>query len=1369
MDCRFTRLCPICSGTHHVLTCSSRLPGATPQSTTSNLVADIETAEPLQSFLNFRESNAVILQTASVIAASGTESGPIRILLDSGSQRSYCTRDLADRLDAKFIRNEKLSHSTFGGKTSLPGSFRVVEIEIKSRHSSAHTTTECVVVDTITRSVFTSINKASIHHHAHLQNLQLADEPDSQQPITMLIGLDHYWSIVGSEMRKGAKQAPVAITSIFGWIISGNVPSSHLNNTHSFLTQSVSTPRKPSSLDKLLRQFWELESLGIAEEELNTNDEYALQQFDDKVQFINGRYKVGLIWKPFHPALQSNRVSAEKRQSRVAKRLEANPSLQLEYEKAIQEFIDCEYVEEAHSPCTRGEFYMPHRPQEKVSSTTYKVRPVFDASAKDGNGNSLNDCLLTGPSLIPDVLDVMLRWRQWPVAFVSDLRRAFLQIEVDDCDRDFLRFLWNGKVYRFQRVPFGVNCSPFLLNATIRHHLQLDKDSGQYDPTLVTEIDQAMYVDDYVSGAQDSNAAAEKAIISNKILSDAGMTLRGWTSNSSELSRVLEGAGCDVLTVNEGIRVLGTEWSSSDQLYVRSVLWCANNAITKRELARYIPQAYDVLGILSPIVIRGKILLQRLWQANIGWDDANLSPQLLAEAEVVKSEFQKFEEITIPRYYFSEGSVDESVTLHVFCDASKDAYAACVYISSGDSSSLVIAKSRVAPISTKEIPRLEILGCLLGARLICRVRDQMAATVSHADLCCWTDSTVALSWIISEGAENDKRPVWINNRTKEICTLTKGMKWNHVRTHENPADLATRPVLTVDELKMSQLWWKGPAFILQPNDSWPEPPTSLAAKLQATNLGSPAASDEIDDDICLLTTSSTKPTKATNSTRPEEQHPQVVEPSPDHDAIFELKRCSRYSKVIRITAYALRFTSRMKQRIDTNHPEPEELLPVGQGYLKTKSGQVVSVPSKEERERAEIYWIKRIQVQHFKAEIEDLRLHAKVSSKSHYYALGPKLDSDGVLRSVGRAHRVQQRDPILLPKSSHLTRLLVAEIHENNFHVGVSQTLTEIQTRYWIVRGRQTVRHVLSTCLICKRHKVPPYQQIPSALPQWRLAEKRPFASSGIDFAGPFNVKEGKAYVLLITCCSTRALHLEVTPDQSTTSVINGIRRCRGRRGDIDFIASDNARSFLKARASFPGTEWITIPERAPWWGGFWERLVRSVKTALRHTIGRAGLNFEEFRTLMTEIEAVVNRRPLTYTSDDRDDPLPLRPVDFLLTPGPPPFATTQSPEVTLNSRLKHRKCLLEQAWRRWHREYLNEIHQWRLKEQGRLSPKVGDVVMIEPQQKFKNRALFPLGRITRLIVGTDGHCRAAYIMVNGHEVRRSTKHLYPLEISTGL
>jgi hypothetical protein len=214
-------------------------------------------------------------------------------------------------------------------------------------------------------------------------------------------------------------------------------------------------------------------------------------------------------------------------------------------------------------------------------------------------------------------------------------------------------------------------------------------------------------------------------------------------------------------------------------------------------------------------------------------------------------------------------------------------------------------------------------------------------------------------------------------------------------------------------------------------------------------------------------------------------------------------------------------------------------------------------------------------------------------------------------------------------------------------------------------------------------------------------------------------------------------------------------------------IFSDNAKSFRAAAVTLRGSvQWCTIPERAAWWGGFWERLVKSVKDLLRKVLGTSLVSEEEFRTLLTEVEFVISNRPLTYISDDREDPVPLRPIDFMLTPG---GLLEKDEEPARNQLLEERlrrSQLLEKAWRRWSRDYLHELRSWKkIRSPGHGHPTVGDIVLVDPLNTI-NRALFPLGRVKGLIPGRDGVVRAAFVRTGGLVLRRATKHLYPLEIA---
>ena len=266
------------------------------------------------------------------------------------------------------------------------------------------------------------------------------------------------------------------------------------------------------------------------------------------------------------------------------------------------------------------------------------------------------------------------------------------------------------------------------------------------------------------------------------------------------------------------------------------------------------------------------------------------------------------------------------------------------------------------------------------------------------------------------------------------------------------------------------------------------------------------------------------------------------------------------------------------------------------------------------------------------------------------------MEEDGILRCRGRFTEsdldVDAKYPILLPKEGNLTELIIIHCHNKVHHSGVRATLAQVRSRFWIPKGRQRVKAILNKCTVCKKLEGKPYNAPKEAdLPRFRVRETEPFAKTGVDFAGPLYVKKAangtdKVYIALFSCCVSRALHLDLVKGMSATEFLRCLRRFSARRGTPALIFSDNAKTFkASARAleklyncetlqGYLGAnriEWKFNLERAPWWGGFLERMVQSVKRCLRKVLGNARLTFDELLTTLVEVEGTLNSRPLTY------------------------------------------------------------------------------------------------------------------------------------------
>lgn len=450
----------------------------------------------------------------------------------------------------------------------------------------------------------------------------------------------------------------------------------------------------------------------------------------------------------------------------------------------------------------------------------------------------------------------------------------------------------------------------------------------------------------------------------------------------------------------------------------------------------------------------------------------------------------------------------------------------------------------------------------------------------------------------------------------------------------------------------------------------------------------------------------------------------------------------------------------------------------------------------EEIQGARTYWLKEAQRSAFSAELRRATNRTETLPTSPLRDFSTFIDQEGVLRIRGRLRSdnmtYDERNPIVLPKQHRYSTLLVIDAHRMMLHAGVRDTLVQLRERYWILRGRELVKKVLRGCVTCQRFSATPASAPTGPLPCTRTTQAEPFEVVGVDFAGPLYIQAKevthKSYITLFTCAVTRAVHLELVPDISTRSFLLAFRRFVSRRGLCRIIYSDNALTFKRASKDLAELwkilrhsevvnhfanatiEWRFIVERAPWWGGFYERLVRSVKVGLRKVIGRKSMDAEELSTVLCEIEAVLNSRPLTFVYNELHEGQPLTPASFLtgrrLTALP--VAETEdlasSPEV-LRQMWKRRKAFLNRLWETWRSEYLRELRS-AYESKGRQSPRleVGQFVLLKEQLP---RLLWKMGRVEKVFCGRDGKIRACIVRTNkGGLLKRPIQLLYPLEIT---
>ncbi|XP_053402669.1 uncharacterized protein LOC128557991 [Mercenaria mercenaria] len=722
-----------------------------------------------------------------------------------------------------------------------------------------------------------------------------------------------------------------------------------------------------------------------------------------------------------------------------------------------------------------------------------------------------------------------------------------------------------------------------------------------------------VYVDNVLSSFQLQVELLTYFREARSLMSKAGMNLRSWTSNSAALRSQAAAEG--VLDNDEVTKVLGMRWEpvANQKSFARREIPLLET-VTKRTILRYSSRIYDPLGLLSPVTVRAKLLLQELWKLNYDWD-IPLSLTVLANDLNTVTDVKFSRKHLIDPSDTEKGSTTECDTyLHIFVDASTKSYGATAYICNKSDSKLVMAKNRVAPLKFLTLPQLELLAALVGARLA----THLHSCLNVSDVTFWSDSQIVLYWL------NTNRPLkrFVQNRVIEIQSLTPQYEWKYCPRCDNPADLLTRGIST-DQFISNNLWETGPTWILEKSrwPRWEHAPSNLQTpEIEQTTF--------TEDDRL-------PPTNIANL--------QCTIQQGIHDVI-DIERYSSYRKLLRVTAYVLRYISNCKKLL---------------------SDRQVSTLSVRELCDAEKKWLLSCQAVTYSTEISEIQ--SKMTCRSPIIRqLRLFLDDYGLIRCNGRIHNASLADVTkflyLLPKKHPLTRLIVTDAHENQLHSGINSTVTQLRQKYWIPAIRQCAKSVLRKCVICRRVTGRPYTAPDTLpLPKIRVKESPPFSVTAVDFTGALYVKDNtgseiKVYICLFTCAVTRAVHLEVVPNLSEDSCLQAFRRFASRKSMPQVMISDNAATYLSAsnylKRMFEyssvmemlnrrGIEWKFIPSRAPWYGGFWERLIGLTKTTFKKILGKACISFETLQTIVTEIEAIMNDRPLTYISSNFDDPEP--------------------------------------------------------------------------------------------------------------------------------
>ena len=628
----------------------------------------------------------------------------------------------------------------------------------------------------------------------------------------------------------------------------------------------------------------------------------------------------------------------------------------------------------------------------------------------------------------------------------------------------------------------------------------------------------------------------------------------------------------------------------------------------------------------------------------------------------------------------------------------------------------------------------------------------------------WVDSTIVFCWIQNE---HKTYKVFVQNRLTEIRRIMECTTWKLVDSKNNPADIVSRGAKPIDLLN-NKFWFEGPEFLKLNDDQWPN--------IQVFGKGN--LNNGLNEDHLCNTTN-----KEENIVNTEENLRYDIE---KEEKIIKLQEKGKIGKTSLLSAAAVHESCLSELMNIRKFSDVNKLFRVTSWILKFINNIKKSIMQNG----------KKVVNNSRPIEAEDVQ--TIVVAEKNYLQLKKTLnifeDEHGLLRCRGRLLYAdvpcEVKFPCIISKSHYLTELLVINCHKIVGHNGVRETLNELRSEYWIQKGRNFVRNIIKQCRTCRRFEGEAYTYpAEPPLPEARVTCSHAFNSLGIDYAGPVFIKNVystdnkdvmfKAWISLITCCSSRCIYLDLATDYSGRSCVLVLRRFINRRGAPSLIISDNGSSFInsdvKNFVASPNIEWRTNIEAAPWQGGFFERMVRSVKRCLKKILFNSRLTYEEMITVLSNVETIVNNRPITYTYDELTQ-TPLTPNHLLygrrlsLECKESIHDTPVTSNENVNKRVNYLQTLLDHFWMRWRDEYLRELREQQKAKSKKVDKNVSvnDIVLI--QEHKLPRSEWRVGRVCKLIVGNDQAIPGACVdvMNNGKkgQLRRPINKLYPLEFA---
>lgn len=1340
-DCNLKMRCRQCSSRH--LMALHEISVGRPEN--PKLTQD-ESADPKTCLLNTMQeillvhkpptSRKVLLKICRVILSNGSKRMNAYAIQDDGSERTIILHSAAQQLGLT------------GQPEELP--LRTIRQELQVLKGAAVSFTISPIAQPTKRfhitSAFTAQQLSLAEHshpvkslkerYRHLKGLPL-QEFKAVCPV-LLIGSDYPHLITPVEpVRLGPHGGPAAIKTRLGWTLQG--PVQHMpkdvTEQHCLFTSVTSSE---SDLYKQVEKLWQMDVLPWRSDKAcirSRQDQEAVELLEKRTIRVEmdgvKRYATPLLRVKNMPELKAPKEAVLSQLRSTERRLAKNPQQAAAYITEIAKLEKSGYVKRVppnavtNTPCS---WYIPHHMVEHNG----KNRIVFNCSFQY-HGQNLNELLLPGPVLGPSLLAVLLRFREHSVAVSSDIKGMFHQVRLLPEDKPLLRFLWRElnvqeqpTVYEWQVLPFGTTCSPCCAIFALQKHIL---DHSQPGDDVQNSVLKSFYVDNCLQSFTSAEAAKEFVDRIKNQLADGGFELRQWSSNIPSTINHLPPESISSsaeLWISQGKSdiqesTLGLLWNHQSDTLSYKYRAKDSRETTMRNIYRILASQYDPLGYLIPYTTRAKILVQQLWDKKRDWDDPHLPTDLLQTWTEWEAELPALQNIVIPRCYCSANKDTET--------SLRDMHVFC------DASER--AYGSVAYLRTEDqYGQVEV--AFLTARS--RVAPKKQQSIPRLELCAALTGAQLSKVLLTELNLPIRHTIlWTDSTTV--------LAWLQSESCRFKVFVGTR-VAEIQELTEQHSWRYVPS------------------------TSNPADDITRGKSLCELNLESCWYQGPHFLKDPANQWPEC--PSPKEIDRDELRKTGTHVQVC--------FASSDYSQFKTL----EELID-----FTALQGAANGNPTASDYRRAEIDVLQKSQQESFPSDLTQLKAGKSLSSNSKLRALTPELDIETNLIRVGGRLRhspylgPDNMHPIILDPRHPTTKLIIQSYDSKLRHPGPERLFAEIRRKYWILRGREAIKHLQRECLHCQKWRKKPEVPRMADLPPARLRLFKPaFHSTGMDCFGPYTVKTGrrneKKWGIIFKCLTTRAVYIDILHSLETDSFLMALRRFTARRGKPQELLSDQGTNFrggerelkeaftalapdLQSQLAKQQIEFHFNPPNSPHFGGCWEREIRSLKNALMVTLGNQSVTFEVLQTVLAEIEGILNSKPLGYTSSDASDSNPITPNCLLMgrLDASLPLTVYPQSELVSRRRWRHSQILADQFWRHYIKFYLPGLQSRQKWQNDTPDTQVGSTVLIvDPQLP---RSLWPVGKVVDVHPGADTRVRTAKVQVGKKTYTRPVARLIQL------